>query len=192
MANLPNWAKRARAMWRHTGAERPPFALAPKAGQESVWDYPRPPRVVADAREVIVRAGTVEIARTRRAVRVLETASPPAFYIPLADVQGQYLQPAPGGSHCEWKGIARYWSIVIPAGDGAPAQTFENTGWSYPNPNDLPGFEQIRDCISFYPARLACFVDGERVAPQPGRFYGGWVTPEVVGPFKGEDGSGGW
>ena len=171
-------------MWPHDGTRRPRFALPTSPGQESVWDYPRPPRIVADAREVIVRAGGIEVARTRQALRVLETASPPTFYLPWADVQRDLFTPAAGGSFCEWKGRARYWTVQ--AGD----MTLQAAAWSYPQPTEA--FDTIADCVSFYPARLECFVDGIRVAPQPGRFYGGWVTPEVVGPFKGEPGTEGW
>jgi uncharacterized protein (DUF427 family) len=184
MTGLPEWARRARAGWRYVGLERPPFALTPAPGEESVWDYPRPPRLAPDGREVIVRCGAVEIARTRAAVRVLETASPPTFYLPPADVRRDLLEAAAGASRCEWKGEARYWTVVV------AGQRWERVGWSYPAP--LPGFESIRDYVSFYPARLTCTVDGLPVAPQPGGFYGGWVTPEVVGPFKGEPGSEGW
>ena len=162
---------------------RPAFAIPPGPGQESVWDYPRPPVVRPDPREVVVSAGGVEIARTTRAVRVLETASPPTFYIPPGDVRHP-LEPAPGATWCEWKGQARYWTVV--AGD----DRLERVAWSYPSP--AAPFESLRDYIAFYPARLACSVDGIRVEPQPGRFYGGWITPEVVGPFKGEPGTEGW
>ena len=170
--------------WRYFGQTRPPFAVEPEPGQESVWDYPRPPRVEPDARVVIVRLAGVEVARTRRALRVLETASPPTFYIPRADVAGHYLQPAPSTSRCEWKGTARYWTVAVPSAvaDGA--------AWSYEDP--LPDFAIIRSHLSFYPARVECVVDGVRVQPQPGGFYGGWITPEVVGPFKGEPDSSGW
>ncbi len=170
--------------WAHSGRQRPAFAVSPGPGQESVWDYPRPPRVVPDAREVIVRLGTVAIARTRRAVRVLETASPPTFYLPLADVRAEFLEPAAGTSWCEWKGEARYWSVVTPSG------RVDGVAWSYPDPR--APFTALRDHLAFYPARIECSVDGERVRPQPGRFYGGWITNEVVGPFKGEPGTGGW
>lgn len=163
---------------------RPSFAIAPGPGQESVWDYPRPPRVAAEGREVIVRAGEVLVARTRRAVRILETASPPTFYLPLDDITPGVLVAAPGSSYCEWKGRARYWSVH--AGD----RTFEKVGWSYPDP--LPGFEAIARSVAFYASPLECFVDDERVRPQAGGFYGGWITGEVVGPFKGEPGTLGW
>ena len=170
--------------WRYHGQERPPFAETPGPGQESVWDFPRPPRLASDAREVVVRLGGVEVARTIRAFRVLETASPPSFYLPPADVRPEYLEPAAGTSHCEWKGAARYWTIVVP---GARA---DRAAWSYPEP--LPAFAAIRGFLGFYPSRVECFVNGERVEPQPGRFYAGWITPDVTGPFKGEKGTEGW
>ena len=105
---------------------RPAFAAVPGPGQESVWDYPRPPVVVPDGREVTVHAGSVEIARSRAALRVLETASPPTFYLPLADVHRDFLEPAAGRSVCEWKGEARYWSVVT------DAVRCERAAWSYP------------------------------------------------------------
>ena len=172
------------SLWRYTGDDRPPFAVAPRAGEESVWDYPRPPRIAADAREVRVCAGSVEVARTRRALRVCETASPPTFYLPRSDVNPAYMQPASGASLCEWKGAAQYLSVSV------PGQQFERVAWFYAEP--LVAFDALRGYIGFYPAPLACFVDGLRVQPQPGRFYAGWVTPEIVGPFKGAPGSEGW
>ena len=172
-------------MWHWTGASRPPFADTPSPGQESVWDYPRPPRIAADRREVVVRSGATVIARSTRAVRVLETASPPTFYLPPGDVDARVLRPADGGSHCEWKGSAAYWSVVLPDG-GA----WDAVGWSYPRPT--PAFAAIAGWLSFYPARLACTVDGERVRPQPGGFYGGWLTDDIAGPCKGAPGTGHW
>ena len=170
--------------WRYFGQSRPPFAVEPQPGQESVWDYPRPPRVETDAREIVVWLAGVEVARTRRALRVLETASPPTFYIPRSDVVAPYLQPAPSASHCEWKGTARYWTVAV------PSAVADSVAWSYEDP--LPDFAVIRSYLSFYPGRVECVVDGVRVLPQPGGFYGGWITPEVVGPYKGEPGSSGW
>jgi uncharacterized protein (DUF427 family) len=171
-------------MWSYTGKKRPPFAVFPHEGQESVWDYPRPPSARPDPREVIVRAGGVEIARTTSSVRVLETASPPTFYLPPHEVRMDLLTAASGASICEWKGRARYWTLTV--GDAR----IERVAWSYSDP--LPAFEAIRDYMAFYPSRVECFVAGIRVEPQPGRFYGGWITPEVVGPFKGEPGTEGW
>jgi uncharacterized protein (DUF427 family) len=124
------------------------------------------------------------VARTLRALRVLETSHPPSVYLPWADVARHLLQPAEGASFCEWKGPARYWSLV----DGERRLT--NVAWSYPEP--LAGAEALADCVAFYPAALDCRVAGVAVRPQPGGFYGGWITPELVGPFKGDAGSAGW
>lgn len=184
MTDLPEWVIEGRSKWRYRGQERPPFANVPQEGQESVWDYPRPPRLEADKREVVVRAGAVEIARASNAIRVLETASPPTFYIPPSAIRSGFLHEEAGTSLCEWKGAARYWTIAV------SGKRFERVGWSYPDP--FPGFEEIRDYVSFYPAILECTVGGVPVRPQPGRFYGGWVTPEICGPFKGEPGSEQW
>jgi uncharacterized protein (DUF427 family) len=170
--------------WPYYGQQRPEFAVEPGQGRESVWDYPRPPRIESDAREVVVRVADVVVARTRNACRVLETASPPSFYIPRTDVENDYLQPAGGSSTCEWKGTARYWTVSV------PPLVLERVGWSYDQPH--AAFEPIQGWISFYPGRIECYVDGVRVMPQPGGFYGGWITPDVVGPFKGAPGSTGW
>jgi uncharacterized protein (DUF427 family) len=175
---------RLRAQWRWRGQERPPFAVIPAAGQESVWDYPRPPRLAPDIREVIVRWGEREVARTSRAVRVLETAHPPSFYLPWADVDLSLFREAAGSSLCEWKGPARYWSLVD------QDRHLPGVAWSYPQP--LPGAEPLADCVACYASVLECRVGGVLAVPQPGRFYGGWITPELVGPFKGEPGSTGW
>lgn len=180
-----SWLARAQAQWKFRGQTRPDFAIAPEPGQESVWDYPRPPKIVPDHREVTVHLGGVQIARTTRAIRILETASPPTFYLPPADVATDNLSQASGSSFCEWKGQATYWTVAIP---GCSPQT--QVGWSYENP--AGEFAAIAGYLSFYPARLDCKVDGQEVLPQPGEFYGGWVTAEIVGPFKGEHGSGGW
>jgi uncharacterized protein (DUF427 family) len=170
--------------WRYGGRERPPFAVIPRPGEESVWDYPRPPRLEPEPREVIVRAGDVEVARTCRAIRVLETASPPTVYVPPTHVRVGSLHRIAGTSHCEWKGTAGYWAVVT------PGVRLDAVAWSYDAP--LPAFEQIRGYLSFYPGRIECYVDGVRVEPQPGGFYGGWITPGIVGPFKGEPGTEGW
>lgn len=176
--------ERARAQWRHRGTSRPPWAIEPGPGQESVWDYPRPPRLEEDGRIVRVTGGQALIAETKSAIRVLETASPPTFYIPRQDVDLARLIQSEGTSHCEWKGAATYWSLRTNA--ASPPVV----GWSYEDP--YPEFEAMRGFLSFYPMKLQCFVGGVPVTPQPGGFYGGWVTPEVVGPFKGEPGTGAW
>jgi len=182
---VPDWLSRARSGWTWTGASRPPWADDPGPGQESVWDYPRPPRLAPDTRHIIVRDGDHIIAETRRAVRVLETASPPTVYIPRSDVDDDLIQAESGSSLCEWKGPASYWNVVLPDGT-----RHERVGWSYERP--FPEFASLRGYLSFYPARLACAIDGELVTPQPGGFYGGWITSEVIGPFKGAPGSSGW
>jgi len=170
-------------MWKYTGVQRPPFAIEPQEGQESVWDYPRPPALVKDHRLVEVKHEDVLIASTLQAYRVLETASPPTIYIPPQDVDMDKLVEIMGRSFCEWKGQASYWGIKERRRNGA-------IGWSYKNPNQA--FAEIKDYMSFYPGRVSCFIDEEQVRPQPGGFYGGWVTNEIVGPYKGETGRGGW
>lgn len=167
----------SRRAWTWRGQQRPPFAKAPRAGEESVWDYPRPPRLAPDDREIVVRHRDRVLARTRRAVRVLETASPPTFYLPPADVDASALVPSGGRSFCEWKGIAIDLDL-----EGGPA----SVGWCYPE--TFPEFASIAGWYAFYPAKLDCRVDGERVRPQPGGYYGGWLTKEIVGPVKGEPG----
>ena len=182
-------------MWQFTGNQRPTFALDPIEGQESVWDYPRPPVCVSDDREVVVRVGACEIARSMNAVRVLETASPPTIYIPSEDVNLELLVKSSQRSFCEWKGSASYWSLVVNRksvdsySDDRPLQ-IRDCGWSYESPSAR--FAQLENHFSFYPGRVECWLGGERVRAQLGGFYGGWVTSEIVGPWKGEDGTGGW
>ena len=157
----------------------------PGPGQESVWDYPRPPRIEPTARRVRVVVGGVTVAETTHALRVLETASPPTFYIPPADVRLDLLVPESRHTVCEWKGEASYWSIRI------GERVWPSAAWSYPDPK--AAFEAIRDHLAFYAGRVdEAWVDDERVAPQAGDFYGGWVTAEIIGPFKGEPGTLDW
>lgn len=164
---------------------RPPFAVTPLAGQRSVWDFPRPPIIEAVPARVVVELGGVIVADTTRAVRVLETASPPTYYLPAADVSPGVLVPAAGESFCEWKGRARYWTVSTPRRQAARA------AWSYPDP--VPAFSAIADCVAFYAGLMdACRVGADLVVPQPGAFYGGWITPEFTGPFKGEPGPAHW
>ena len=185
MSDLPDWALAGRSGWRWTGETRPPWADTPGPGQESVWDYPRPPQLEADSRHVVVMLGDTVIADTHRAHRVLETSHPPSFYLPRDDVRMEHLRQEAGLSRCEWKGEATYWSVVTPDG-----RVLSKVGWAYDRP--FPEFGPIRGYLSFYPAALECYVDDQRVQPQAGGFYGGWVTPELVGPFKGEPGSAAW
>jgi uncharacterized protein (DUF427 family) len=179
-----NRLEMARAQWRWRGTARPPFADNPAPGQVSVWDFPRPPELLRDEREIVVAWGEREVARTRGAWVVRETAHPPSFYLPLADVRQELLQSAGGGSFCEWKGPARYWHLV----DGT--RRLDRVAWRYPHP--LPGAEPLAGCVAFYAHDLECYVGGARVTPQAGDFYGGWITPELAGPFKGEPGTGSW
>jgi uncharacterized protein (DUF427 family) len=152
---------------------------------ESVWSYPRPPRVEPSARRVRVVLGGVVVADSRSALRVLETSHPPVLYVPLADVLPGALEPAARRTWCEFKGAATYCDV---SGGG---RTERAAAWTYPDP--APGFEALRGHVAFYPARMdACYLDDERVRPQPGGFYGGWITDDLVGPFKGEPGTAGW
>lgn len=171
-------------MWKYDGSERPDFAKDPAPDEESVWDYPRPPKIVKDSRIVVVKWMNQTIAKTTKSVRVLETASPPTFYLPPDDVKTELFEKAPGSSYCEWKGRAAYWNISF------EGNTLKNSAWSYENPT--PPFKRIAGYFSFYPGKLECYVDNIRVKPQPGGFYGGWMTPEITGPVKGESGTGGW
>jgi uncharacterized protein (DUF427 family) len=175
---------RARAAWRFRGQARPAFAVEPGPGQESVWDYPRPPAIRPEPRSVRVLAGTRILADSNRAVRVCETGSPPTLYVPSQDVAMDLLTVSPTRSFCEWKGQARYFRLKDPAGPPT------DVAWYYPEP--LAGFEPHAGWICFYPGRVACFLDEERVRAQPGGYYGGWITANVVGPFKGEPGTSHW
>jgi len=157
-------------------------------GQESVWDYPRPPALVRSDREVVIRLGATVIARTTRAWRVLETSHPPTWYVPRDDVTPGLLRPSSAPvTTCEWKGGATYWDVALPD-DERPA--LAAALWSYESPT--AGFAALAGAVTAYPARLECLVDGERVRPQEGGFYGGWITDDVVGPFKGAPGTWGW
>ena len=199
MKDTPAWLAAARSGWSNRGQKRPPFAEQPKPGQESVWDYPRPPIIVTDARHVVVHVGEATIADTTNAVRILETASPPTFYIPPADIDQDHLVRATEQSHCEWKGAAQYWRLAptssAAADLGRTANKEQDTqsqsvGWSYPSP--YSEFASLADWFSFYPGRISCTVDGHVVRPQPGGFYGGWLTDEIVGPVKGGPGTSNW
>lgn len=157
----------------------------PGPGQESVWDYPRPPRLEPFESRITVELGGREIATTDRGWRVLETSHPPTYYLPREAFADGVLRDAPGSSWCEWKGQARYFDLVTEAGVAPKA------AWTYPSPT--PGFEPIAGAIAVMAGQVdRCTVNGETVVPQPGGFYGGWITSWVVGPFKGIPGSMGW
>jgi uncharacterized protein (DUF427 family) len=152
---------------------------------ESVWDYPRPPRVEPLDRHVRVEVAGEVIADSARALRVLETAGAPTVYLPAEDVRTELLRPERGTTRCEWKGTAHYLSVVV------GGELRRRVAWTYPDPKG--GIEELRGRISFYAGRIdAAYLDDERVRPQPGGFYGGWVTAEIRGPIKGEPGSEGW
>jgi uncharacterized protein (DUF427 family) len=154
-------------------------------GQESVWSYPRPAVARPCAAHVVIQHRGVIVADTRASIRTLETSHPPSYYSPPGDIAPGLLRRAAGSSFCEWKGYATYWDVTI--GDLVLPQV----GWSYANPS--PGFVSLRDHVAFYAAPFdRCSVDGETVTPQPGDFYGGWITSAVAGPFKGVPGSRGW
>ncbi|WP_088891290.1 DUF427 domain-containing protein [Leptolyngbya ohadii] len=159
--------------------------IIPQPGQESVWDYPRPPRLEDSTKRIQIVFNGETIADTHRAKRVLETSHPPVYYIPPEDIRTEYLKLERRSTFCEWKGAAGYYTIQV--GD----RTAENAAWFYSNPT--PTFAGIQNYVAFYPSRMdACFVDGEQVTAQPGDFYGGWITKDIVGPFKGGLGTWGW
>jgi uncharacterized protein (DUF427 family) len=168
------------------GTAARPARIEPGPGQESAWDYPRPPRVERVPEAIRVVVDGIEIASTRRALRVLETAGAPVYYVPRDDVRMDLLVRTDRRTTCEWKGDATYFSIALPTGRVVPI-----AAWSYEDP--LPGFEAIEDDVAFYAWAVdEAWVGDERATPQPGHFYGGWVTSKVVGPFKGEAGTAGW
>jgi uncharacterized protein (DUF427 family) len=159
--------------------------ITPGAGQESVWDYPRPPRVEPVPARVRVVVDGITIADTSRAMRVLETSHPPVYYVPREDVVQTAIRRANGSSVCEWKGAASYWSIVT------PSRRIERAAWSYEAPAE--GFASIAGHLAFYAGLVdEAWVGFERATAQPGGFYGGWITSAIVGPVKGVPGSWGW
>ncbi|MBN3963095.1 DUF427 domain-containing protein [Nostoc sp. NMS8] len=159
--------------------------IEPAPGQESVWDYPRPPRLEDTNKHIQIIFNGIIIADTHNAKRVLETSHPPSYYIPPADIKMEYLHLTPQSSCCEWKGNANYYTIRV------GEKEVHNAGWFYQNPT--PAFESIKDYVAFYAHVMdKCYVNGEEVQPQPGNFYGGWITSDIVGPFKGTPGTWGW
>lgn len=156
---------------------------AQKRATESVWDYPRPPRIESDERWVVVESQGERLAESTRSARVLETSHPPVFYLPPTSVDMSRLVQSEHHSFCEFKGEARYWDLMSP-------REVTSVAWSYPDPT--PGYESIRDWIAFYPNKVTCHVDGEIVKAQEGSFYGGWITSDITGPFKGGPGTRGW
>ena len=157
----------------------------PGPGQESVWDYPRPPRLEQTSKRLQVYFNGELIADTNNAYRVLETSHPPNYYIPPEDIKMDFLQRGDGRSWCEWKGKAGYYTVQV------GKRSAPNAAWYYPDPT--PAFIALKDHVAFYPQHMdRCLVDGEEVQPQPGRFYGGWITSDITGPFKGGSGTLNW
>lgn len=162
-----------------------PKPIKPKKGQESVWDYPRPPALEKVNKSIEIIFNGRKIVHTNEAYRTLETSHPPVYYIPLKDIEQQYLKASDRTTYCEWKGEGSYYHVEV---DGKIA---ENAAWYYDNPT--PRFEPIKGYPAFYATKMdKCLVDGEVVEPQPGEFYGGWITKDIVGPFKGGEGTWGW
>jgi uncharacterized protein (DUF427 family) len=159
--------------------------IEPGPGQESVWDYPRPPAIERVTQRLRVELNGRTIADTTDGWRILETSQPPTYYFPPSDVDMSTLIPSASRTFCEWKGEARYWTAVV------EDREVDDIGWSYDSPNDA--YAAIAGYLGFYPQRAdACFVDDERVTPMDGDFYGGWITGNIVGPFKGGPGTAGW
>jgi uncharacterized protein (DUF427 family) len=160
-----------------------PEPIAP--GQESVWDYPRPPAVRASDEEITVILGGVEICAARTSWRILETGHPPTYYLPRSAFIESALRPARGWSFCEWKGRASYLDVI------GGTKIAPRAAWYYPHPDGR--YSVIADHVSLYAGAMdECIVDGERVVPQAGHFYGGWITSTVIGPFKRGPGTGNW
>lgn len=181
--NPPNWLLKAREKWQFNGRQRPPFAEIPEDGQVSVWDFPRPPAVEKVTQSISVFHEDLCLAKTSNGYAVMETASPPTYYIPLSAVNKEHLVSIPHKtSVCEWKGSAQYWAL---------ANNPQNAiAWSYAKP--FSPFEKLKDYFAFYPQQLTCFLGDEKVRPQPGLFYAGWITNNLAGPFKGDPGTGHW
>lgn len=171
--------------WRAFVRQRPEQVETPGPGQESVWDYPRPPRVDAVSKLIRVEFGGELLAESERALRVVETASPPVYYLPPEDVRTEFLAPSGHSTLCEWKGRARYWHVQV-GEQRQPSAVF-----SYPDP--MEGFEAIAGYMAFYSQKMsACFAGQEQARPQAGPFYAGWITSAIVGPFKGDPGTEAW
>ena len=159
--------------------------IKPAAGQESVWDYPRPPRLEKVNKEIKIIFNGETIVKTNSGYRVLETSHPPVYYMPPSNIKTEFLIPGIGNSFCEWKGSASYYDVKV------KDKRVNKAAWYYPTPANE--FTEIENFVAFYAGKMdSCYVDGEKVIPQPGGFYGGWVTKDIVGPFKGEPGTFGW
>jgi uncharacterized protein (DUF427 family) len=159
--------------------------IPPQPHQESVWDYPRPPRLESSDDRIIVEIAGVILAESSQTMRVLETSHPPVYYIPPTDVAMEFLRRSERRTFCEWKGVASYYDLYL------EERSVPQVAWGYEDPS--PDFRAIHDYLAFYPSKVdACYVNGEPVQAQPGDFYGGWITQSIVGPFKGGPGTIGW
>lgn len=162
-----------------------PIQIKPKKGQESVWDYPRPPKLEKVKKTIQIYFNDQLLVQTTNAYRVLETSHPPVYYIPPNDIKKEFLLHSDRTTYCEWKGAGSYYHVSV------NGQVAKDAAWYYDQPKK--GFEAIKGYPAFYAQFMdKCLIDGIQVEPQPGGFYGGWVTPETVGPFKGEEGTWGW
>lgn len=162
-----------------------PEPIPPQPGQESVWDYPRPPRIEDTTKHIEIIFNSEKIVDTHRAKRGLETSHPPIYYIPVADIKMEYLTESDRQTFCEWRGRACYYHLTV------GGRTALNVAWYYKE--IFPDYEELLGYVAFYPRPMdGCYVDGEKVTPQPGDFYAGWITSDIVGPFKGEPGTRGW
>ena len=160
--------------------ERDPVEM----GQESVWDFPRPPRVELVGVDIRVEFAGGVIGESRKTLRVLETSLPPGYYLPPEDIDMKLLVSTRHRTMCEWKGETFYYDVAV------LGRRVELAAWGYPDP--VASFAELKDYVSFYPARVDCFVGGEKALAQEGVFYGGWITSHVAGPFKGAPGSEQW
>jgi len=185
MTKIPKELQKEVNKWRNFKRKMPENIITPGPGQESIWDYPRPPKVELFTKKIRVEFADKVIAETNKSYKVMETSSPPCYYIAQDDINMDCLFKSAYKTLCEWKGSARYWSIRI--GD----KISKNAGWSYPKPWE--GFEDIKDYIAFFAGRVdGCYIGDEKVVPQSGDFYGGWITSNIVGPFKGDPGTEHW
>ena len=159
--------------------------VQPKEGQESVWDYPRPPRLEACSKRIRIVSDGTFIVDTCESFRVLETSHPPVYYFAPSVVRKDLLRKADGASFCEWKGYADYYSLYL------PGRAIQHAAWCYQKPTVQ--FDPIAGHIAFYPGKMdTCYVDEEQVVGQAGDFYGGWITSDIAGPFKGAPSTLGW
>lgn len=179
---VPDWVYAARDKWTYRGQKRPPFAIEPKDGQVSVWDFPRPPSVSLVGASVSVYFEDTLLAQTKACIAVKETANPPTYYIPPEGISFHHLVEIETTSWCEWKGKARYWALK--------QSPITPIAWDYPTPFDE--YEQLSHYMAFYPHHLRCFIDDEQITPQESKTYAGWITKDLVGPFKGQPGSENW